>query len=197
MGIPPEIVLFYQNSCIISSPPPKVYFFSKRAYNIEYFFDLFGWAKNVNIRQYDTLFYQFLGKITALMPIFCQKTSILQETRCSNDHILSKKRPFCKKIRCSHAIIFIFFKTPCYHAHISSKKRQNCQNYKILWAKKVNSMSFFPILHEKMTFFMPIFYQKNIYFLKNTNALIPTLCQKKRQFSQKHSALMSYLSNFS
>ena len=99
----------------IEPPPPpqkKVYFFSKRAYNIEYFFDLFGWAKNVNIPQYDTLFYQFLGKISALMPIFCQKTSILQETRCSNDHILSKKRVLSVKKYGALMPLFSFFLKP-------------------------------------------------------------------------------------
>ena len=69
-------------------------------------------------------------------------------------------------------------KTPYYHAHIQSKKRQNCQNYKILWAKKVNRMPFFPIFHEKMTFLMPIFYQKNVYSLKHTMLSSPHFVKK-------------------
>ena len=130
------------------------------------------------------------------MPIFCQKTSILQETRCSNDHILSKKRPFCKKIRCSHAIIFIFFKTPCYHAHISSKKRQNCQNYKILWAKKVSSMSFFPISRKNDFFHAHILSKKHLFSKKHKCSHPHTLSKKTSIFSKTQCSHVIFIKFF-
>ena len=48
------------------------------------------------------------GKIIALMPIFCKKTSILQKARCSQVQILSKKRPFSQK-HCAPMSFFRIF----------------------------------------------------------------------------------------
>ena len=67
---------------------------------------------------------------------------------------------------------------------ISGQKRQFCQNYHILWAKKVNSIPFFPIFYEKINTRMPIFYQKNV--LYKTRCAHAYSLSIKRPFSQKY-----------
>ena len=64
--------------------------------------------------QYDAIFSLFFKKITtALMPIFCKKTSILLETYSSHAHILSDKRPSPQKHGASrHLHQFFHEKTP-------------------------------------------------------------------------------------
>ena len=87
--------------------------------------------------------YSFSKKQTALMLIFCHKTSILSKTLCSR------------------VIFFLIFMIhPCCHARIWSKKCQFCQNYIKLWTKKVYRMPFFPISHKKSFLSFPYFVKK-------------------------------------
>ena len=101
--------------------------------------------------------------------------------------------------RCSHVIFFKFFmKKPLISCPYLVKKRKFRENCNILWAKKAIKTSFFLIFNEKINALMYIFC-KNVH--KNTLFSCPYLlsifCQKKRPFSQKHCALMSYCSIFS
>ena len=128
----------------------------------------------------------FYEKINALMPILSKNFHSQKNTLLPFPYFV-KKTSILSKIECYHAIfINNFIKNPCYHAHIQSKKRQICQNYKILWAKKVNRLPFFPHfsrkkqcshahilskkrpISKKHTALMPIFCQKNVPYLKNT-----------------------------
>ena len=77
-----------------------------------------------------------LQKHTVLMAIFCQKTSILYNTRCS------------------HIICFqICHEKPPAVVPIGGQKNVNYVKTK---TKKVHSMSFFPIFQEKTTALIPI-----------------------------------------
>ena len=110
-------------------------------------------------------FSDFSGKITAPMPIFCQKNvNSLKNTLLSCPYYV-KKYLFFRK----HDTLMFFLiklKSPCWHANIWLRKRIFSQNQTILWAKKVDMMSFFPIFHEKNTALMPTFCHKNVYSLK-------------------------------
>ena len=86
-------------------------------------------------------------KITAVVPIFVQKLSILWTTHCYHAHFLSKTRPFSQKTHCSY-IFFVKFlmKNQLLSCHILSKKLQFCQNYLkyvIFSQKHFDLMSFF------------------------------------------------------
>ena len=75
------------------------------------------WVKNVNSLKITLYFWskKSIGcpsfsifrqkKITAVVPIFVQKLSILWTTHCYHAHFLSKTRPFSQKTHCS----YIFF----------------------------------------------------------------------------------------
>ena len=117
---PPDTLLFNQNACKISCPPPKkksLFFSSKRACNIKHLFNLFGWAKKVN-----------------MIPFFADLSG---KDHFSHAHILSKKHPFSKQrgalmsIFCQknvhsvkntvlscHLFSNFLLKPRCYHAHI-------------------------------------------------------------------------------
>ena len=111
------------------------------------------------------------------MLICCQKTSILWKTMLS-----------CH-------FFWIFVKNPYCYAHIWSEKCQFCQNYIRLWSQKVNRMAFLPIFDKKSLLSFPYFVKINVYFLENKRLSCPYLV-KKRQFFQKHGALISFLYNF-
>ena len=110
---------------------------------------------------------------------------------------MSKKRPFFSKTQWSHVIFFKFFmkKTPLSRPYLV-KKRQFRKNYTIIWAQKVRRMPFFPIFHWKVNSLLPIFWEKNVHYLK-TNCSHAHIWSKKRQFSKKNSALITFFSNFS
>ena len=74
----------------------------------------------------------FFKKHTDVMPIFCRKTSILSKH--------SALLPFSS---------IFSWKNPCCHARIWLKKCHVCHSYTILWAKKVNRISFYRSFHEK------------------------------------------------
>ena len=88
------------------------------------------------------------SKKPALMPIFCQKTSILSKTYFF--HLIFENFPW---------------KTRCCHAHSWYKKRQFCHNYT---AKKSIGERFFPIFHGKINALVPLFCWKNVHFLTTT-----------------------------
>ena len=90
------------------------------------------WIKEVN-RMLFFFLPIFYGKITSLMPIFCQENVHCQKIQCSQVHILSKNVQSLKNTVLWCQFLKFFTKTPCCQAHIWLKKRQFCQNYTILW----------------------------------------------------------------
>ena len=141
------------------------------------------------------------------MPIFSKKTSILSKLHyiigqksqyntlfsdsmknyCSHTHIFSKNNQFYKKT----LMFFFYMKKRRLSRPYLVKNRKFCQNYPILWAKKVNRMHFFPILHEKISALMPIFCQKNVHSVK-TQCFFAHILSTKPPSCQKHVTLMSY-----
>ena len=120
------------------------------------------WLKNSQFCQNYTMLWD---KKVNRMPFFFD---ISRKNHCSHAHILSKKRPFSKKhyalmpIFCgknvhSHEntwLSYIFFlvflkKPPVGKPLFGHKERRLCQNYIIIWAKKVNGLSLFPIFTKK------------------------------------------------
>ena len=100
------------------------------------------------------------------------------------------------KTRCSHIKIFNFFmKTPCCYAHIWSKKHQFGQNYTILWVKKINRSDFFFRLFTKKLLFSCPYLKKKVNSVK-TQCFQAHILSKKLPYYQKHSALISFASNF-
>ena len=98
------------------------------------------------------------SKKPALMPIFCQKTSILSKTYFF--HLIFENFPW---------------KTRCCHAHSWYKKRQFCHNYT---AKKSIGERFFPIFHGKINALVPLFCWKNVHFLTTTLLSCPYFVKK-------------------
>ena len=110
-----------------------------------HFFSIFSWitpcceahigSKNVNSLKITLYFWskKSIGcpsfsifrqkKITALVPIFVKKLSILWITHCYHAHILSKTRPFSQKTHCSYIFFFKFLmKNLLLSCHTLSKK---------------------------------------------------------------------------
>ena len=85
-------------------------------------------------------------------------------------------------------------KNPYCYAHIQSEKCQFCQNYIRLWSQKVNRMAFLPIFDKKSLLSFPYFVKINVYSLENKRLSCPYLV-KKRQFFQKHGALIYFFYN--
>ena len=128
-------------------------------------------------------------KIFAVVPIFCQKMSILKKSQCSHGHILSKKRrfsqkhcahnrPFYKehatlmpilciktsilsKTLCSHVIYFHFsMKNPCCQSAYLAKNTSILSKVPYIRGKKGKTMPFFPNISQKLSALMPILCQK-------------------------------------
>ena len=95
------------------------------------------------------------------MPVFCQKTSILQKTPCSHAHISSKNVNSLKKL-CSHIIsLQIYDEKPYAVIPIFGQKNVNSvKTAQYYGPKKVNKMPTFSIFHEKIPALMPIFCKK-------------------------------------
>ena len=84
----------------------------------------------------------FHEKITAPMPVFCQK-NVQSLTHCSHAHILSKKLALSQKHLVSCHFFKFFMKNPLLSCLYLVKKCPFCQKYTILWTKKINRMPFF------------------------------------------------------
>ena len=108
------------------------------------------------------------------MPIFRKKTSILP------------------KILCSCSIFFqIFLQRTNGDAHFLSNKDQLCQNFTILWAKKLDRIPLFPILHGKKTLLSCPYFSKKTSFSKKQYALMPIFRQ-----NNVHSLKITVVSGF-
>ena len=70
-------------------------------------------------------FLIFQVKTTAFMPIFCQKTSGLSKTQCSNFHILSKSVHSLKNIVLNVILSKFFMKNPFAVMPIVGQKNKN------------------------------------------------------------------------
>ena len=133
-------------------------------------------------------------------PYFVKKSSILWKTRSSYAHILSKKTSILSK----HGALMLFFSTfswknplLCFRAQDRSKKSQFYLNYTLLWAKKVRRMPLSSLFSRKnICSHAHILSKKIPSFSKKQTALMPIFCRKKRPFSQKHCALMSFFKTF-
>ena len=108
------------------------------------------WAKKFNRMPF---FPNFSWKITAIIPVFCQQNANSLNTSYSHVHFFSKIMNSLK-----HTVVSCHFFQSCHEKPLAvvpivgQKKRQFCQNYKILWAKKVNRMTFFPYFSRKKHF---------------------------------------------
>ena len=89
---------------------------------------------------------------------------------------------------------FKFFMKSCCHAHDWPIKRQFCQNNTILWAK-VSRMPFFSDFSRNNHRSYAHILWKNVHSLK-THCPEVYILSKKRPFSQKHCAPMSFFQNF-
>ena len=91
---------------------------------------------------------KFSKKHIALMPIFCQKTSILQKTRSS------------------HVIFFIFFLNPMLSCQYLVKNVNSLKSKKYYWHKKSIGCLFFRFFTKKLMLLCPHFVQKRIFSKK-------------------------------
>ena len=91
-----------------------------------------------------SFFSIFHGKITSLMPIFCQENVHSRKNTLLSYPYFVEKTSNLSKTRCSHVNFCSNFtwKTSCSSPYLVIK-RQLCQNYTLLWAQKVNNMLFF------------------------------------------------------
>ena len=111
------------------------------------------WAKKVNVTKKSMLLWH--------AHILSKNFHSLKKL-CPHSHILSKKHPLSQK----RGVLMSFFwnitwKTPCFHAHIWSKIKSILSKLRYnMGQKKSLGTPFFPILNEKMTAHMPIFWQK-------------------------------------
>ena len=145
------------------------------------------------------LIFQFLKKKSFLSCHYFEKICPFFKKQLMQCPYFVEKTIIFLRSQCSHVIFFKFFmKKPLISCPYLVKKRKFRENCNILWAKKAIKTSFFRIFNEKINALMYIFC-KNVH--KNTLFSCPYLlsifCQKKRPFSQKHCALMSYCSIFS
>ena len=127
----------------------------------------------------------FHGKITSLMPIFCQENVHSRKNTLLSYPYFVEKTSNLSKTRCSHVNFCSNFtwKTSCSSPYLVIK-RQLCQNYTLLWAQKVNNMLFFfAISHKKYPLSWP-------YFVKNVHSLKNTRCSHARILQKNHTALM-------
>ena len=132
------------------------------------------------------------------MPIFYQKyVYSLKNAHCSQAHILLKKTCILQTTVLScHFFSNFSWKTLCCQALVLSKNRQFCQNYIIFWAQKVNGRFLFSGFSRKNNCCYTHILSKNVYSLKTQYSHAHNL-SKKRQFSRKHIALVSFFSKFS
>ena len=130
------------------------------------------------------------------MPIFCQKNVHSQKKHTALMPIFCQKNVHSLKNTVLSCIFFqIFHEKPPAVMHIFGQNNVNSVKTTLYYGpKKSIGCPFFPIFHEKIT--APIFCQKKVHSLKNTLLLCPYFV-KKRPFSQKHNAPMSFFSNFS
>ena len=103
----------------------------------------------------NAFFSIFVWKITALMPIFCQK----------NVHSLKNT-------------LFSFHEKPPAVKPNGQKSHKSVKTTLYYGPKKSKGYPFFPIFHEKMTARMTIFCQKKYSFSKKHTAIIPIFVQK-------------------
>ena len=131
-------------------------------------------------------FYRFFTKKWLLshpyfykIRLFSKKDSALESMLCQKNVHFSQKHSGLM------SFFFKFFmkKTPLSRPYLV-KKRQFRKNYTIIWAQKVRRMPFFPIFHWKVNSLLPIFWEKNVHYLK-TNCSHAHIWSKKRQFSKK------------
>ena len=112
----------------------------------------------------------------ALMPVFCQKISILSKTQCS------------------YVIFFfnIFMKNFCCNANIWSKNVNSVKITLLYEPKSQNDDLFFLFGQEKLTALIPRFSTtKKANCLKST-LLSSHILSKERLFSQKHAYTMLF-----
>ena len=135
-------------------------------------------------------------KNTALMPIFYQKTfsqkhddpmsffSLKKET-CSHAHILSKNLYSLKTWRYHVFSLEFFIKNRNTVMPKSGQKNVNSVKTILSYGpQKSKWCPFFPILNEKATLFMPIFCWKNVHPLKNTMHLYPYFVKSTSIYSK-------------
>ena len=129
--------------------------------------------------QQDALFSDFIPKITAVIPMLCQKNVLSRQTNCP---YVVKNVFFFKNTALSYHFFNFSWKTHYCRAHIWSKTREFCQNYIGLWTKKVNTMPFFPIFYQKSLLSFQCFVKTSIF--GKQAALVPIFCQKTSFFSK-------------
>ena len=137
-----------------------------------------------------------LKKNFALMPIFCQKTSILSKTRrsqiiffskinWSHAHIMSKKVYSLKKTAITCLLFEIFIKNNNTFMPKSGLKNVNSVKTILSYGpKKLKWSLSFPILNEKATLFKPILCWKNVHSIKSTMHLCQYFVKSTSIFSK-------------
>ena len=115
-------------------------------------------------------FFRFFTKKSILSCPYFVKKSILSKDTALMSIICEKKVHSPKNTMFPCHFSSSIFKTknhllPC--PYLIQKTSIFSKQF-ILWAKKVKSMPFFPIFHEKIYSLMPIFCQQNVHSLKKT-----------------------------
>ena len=87
-------------------------------------------------------------------------------------------------------------KNPCCNANIRSKNVNSVKIAILYEPKSQQDALFFSIFHEKMTFLMPIFCQKNFNSLKNTLLSCPYFVRKTSLLSKKRCSHVIFFKYF-
>ena len=123
------------------------------------------WDKNVNKMHFFPIYHE---KISAPMPIFCQKkTSILYKHNAFMPIFCQQNVHSFKNTLLSCHIFQIFHLTPPHVILIFGQKNVNSVKTTLYYGpKKSIRCPFFPIFHEQITALMPLFCYQNVHFLK-------------------------------
>ena len=147
------------------------------------------WSKNINsvkallhfwVNRMPIFLLIFHVKLTALMPLFCQKNVYSLKNTMLSFPYLVEKRPFSQKHRALMCFFFSKFswKTSAV-VHMIGQKTSILSKLHSILGQKSHRMPFFPIYHEKISALMSIFCQKNVHSQKRNSSHLHVLSKKR------------------